>query len=398
MKEEKKLISALALIQFTHILDFVILMPLGPQLIRVLGISTGEFSLLISSYTFSAALSGIVLSSFIDRFPRKKALSILYLVFSLATLGCGLSLGYKSFLLMRLIAGGSGGILNGILLTIIGDEVGEQRRGRAIGAVMSSFSVASIVGVPCGLLLATSFDFRAPFLALSLLSFSVWFYLQKAVVLSDTRSKISTIQTPPEKVSLSSFSVGLCATFFLMVSGYSIVPFVSTSLVANAGVEEASLFYVYFCAGLVSFFTSRAFGFASDRFGKLRMFQVLGAISIVTTLLITNLPKTGLAFAAITTTFFMVFNSGRVVPVFSLLTSRVPSRVRGRFMTLNSAVQQLGSGLGAFLSGQMVSLTSSGLKGFPMAGGLSVLSLVISMTLATVFLLSMRTQMWPNQT
>ncbi len=170
MKNEKVLLWTLAVINFIHIVDFMILMPLGPQLMRIFDISPGEFGLLVSSYTFSAGISSFFGAFFLDRFDRKKILLWVYVGFTIATLGCALSPSYAVLLVARVLSGIFGGLTSALILAIIGDVVPDARRGRAMGFVMAAFSAASVLGVPMGLFLASVSDWHMPFYLLTVLS------------------------------------------------------------------------------------------------------------------------------------------------------------------------------------------------------------------------------------
>ena len=168
MKQEKILLFLLATVQFTNILDFVIMMPLGPQLMPTLGIEPPQFGLVISAYTFSAGVTGLAAAFFLDRFNRKTALLALYLGFGLGTVACALAPTYLWLMAARVLTGAFGGVLGSLVLAIVGDAVPENRRGQAIGVVMGAFSVASVVGVPLGLFLASQYSWHLPFLVLEI--------------------------------------------------------------------------------------------------------------------------------------------------------------------------------------------------------------------------------------
>jgi predicted MFS family arabinose efflux permease len=178
---ERLLVLILASVQFTHIMDFMVLMPLGPQLMRVLHISAREFSFLVAAYTLSAALSAFLTALYIDRFDRKRALLFLYAGFVVSTLLCGLASGYGTLLAARIFAGAFGGVAGAVVYAIVGDAVPQERRGTATGAVMSAFSISAIVGVPTGLFLANQFQWRAPFLFLATVSLVILFGVWKIV-------------------------------------------------------------------------------------------------------------------------------------------------------------------------------------------------------------------------
>jgi predicted MFS family arabinose efflux permease len=167
-RRELWLLLTLAGIQFTHIVDFMIMMPLGPQLVALFGINDAQFGLLVSAYTFAAGASGLLAATYVDRFGRKRLLLVLYVLFALATLSCALSPNYATLMLARVACGAFGGVLGTLTQTIVGDVIPFERRGRAMAVVMSSFSLATVAGVPAGLWLATQFNWHAPFYALAL--------------------------------------------------------------------------------------------------------------------------------------------------------------------------------------------------------------------------------------
>jgi predicted MFS family arabinose efflux permease len=175
MKSEKILLFTLAAIMFTHIMDFMIMMPLGPQLIRLLEISPQQFSLLVSSYTITAGITGFISAFLIDRFDRKTSLIVMYAGFAFGTLACGFSTTYDMLMITRSLAGAFGGVLGALVMSMVSDAVPLERRAGAIGLVMASFSVASVAGVPIGLFLADKFNWQMPFLSLGGFSVLIWF-------------------------------------------------------------------------------------------------------------------------------------------------------------------------------------------------------------------------------
>jgi predicted MFS family arabinose efflux permease len=162
-KKEKILLFILASIQFTSIMDFMIMMPLGPQLMRIFQINPQEFGFLVSAYTFAAGFSSFIGVFWIDNFDRKKALMNMYLGFLLGTLACALSPTYTILVLSRILTGLFGGLLMALVFSIIGDVIEEKRRGTAMGYVSTSFSLASVLGVPFGLFIASFWNWHAPF-------------------------------------------------------------------------------------------------------------------------------------------------------------------------------------------------------------------------------------------
>jgi predicted MFS family arabinose efflux permease len=379
----------LAAVQFTNIVDFMIVMPLGPQLLRTLAIDTRRFGLVVSSYTFSACAAGLLAATLVDRFDRKRAFLSLYAGFLLGTLSCGLATGYASLLLARVVTGAFGGILGGMALAIIGDVYPEHRRGAATGALMSAFAVASVAGVPAGLYLGNKFDWHAPFLVLAALAavvlpVGVWALPPLRSHLGSrppggALAELRSTLTHPEH--LRAFALVMT----LMLGGFLVIPYISPYLVANVGVKESELPLLYVAGGALTLFSAPAIGRLADRFGKLRVYRVAAPVSAVFMLVVTNLPRVPLWVAVAACAAMMVGNSGRMVVAMAMVTSCVEPRRRGSFMSLNSAVQHFSTGLGAFLGGLIIGRAPGGmLTRYALVGWLAVLATLASLALAAL--------------
>jgi predicted MFS family arabinose efflux permease len=361
---EGLLIFILAAIQFTHMMDFVIMMPLGPQLMRIFSISTKEFGLLVSAYTFSAAIAGFLSALFIDRFDRKHAILFLYLGFTIGTLGCALAPTFSLLLIARLVAGGFGGVLGALVLAVIGDAIPEARRGAATGKVMAAFSVASIAGIPIGLYLASETSWHAPFYLLAGLSFLI--LLGAVKFLPVMRGHLTNaVKTNPFKVLKEivqnrnlQWAMALMVT--LTMASFLVVPFMSPFMVANVGFSEAELSYIYLFGGIATVFTSQWAGRLADKFGKQKVFTYAALLSIIPIVLITNLPPVPHYLALMVTTLFFILFGARFVPAMALITSSVEPKFRGSFMSINSSVQQASAGIAALISGLIVQESTSG--------------------------------------
>ena len=386
---EGVLLAVLTAVQFCHILDFVIIMPLGPQLMRSLNIGAHQFGQLVSAYTFSAAVAGLLAAAVLDRWDRKIALLGLLAAFGTGTLLCGLATTYPSLLAARAAAGASGGVLAAVVLAIVADQIPVERRGRAMGVVMSGFSVASVLGLPAGIVLASQSGWQLPFLVLAGVTAAV--VVLGAWALPSMRGHVAPAdvkrrapwhelwQVARHPVHLSAFAF----TVALMLANFSVVPFLSPSLVQNVGMTEAQLGWVYLAGGVATAFTSPWFGRQADRHGAGRVFAVSALISVVPVIAVTMLPRMSVPPVLAITTVFMVLTGGRWVSALALTTNAVEARTRGAFMSLNSSVQQAGAGIASLAAGYLVADGPGGrLVGYPRVGLLAAASVVVAILLA----------------
>lgn len=361
---ERWLLLLLAAIQFTIIVDFLIIMPLGPQYMRVFGITPGQFGIIVSAYAISAGVSGIAAGLFLDRTDRRTALIWLYLGFTVGTLLCALAPSYSLLVAARIVAGAFGGVTGALILAIIGDVVPDERRGAAMGLVMSSFSVASICGVPLGLLLASHLSWHVPFFSLAVLSVLV--LLAVARVMPSLRGHLhhAADQHPVKRMLTVLMHRDHRMAFLFMAvltgTGFLIFPYISNYMVANVGLTEKQLPLIYLAGGSCTIFSLNWIGRWADRAGKRRVFYIMSVFALIPILTLTHLPRVPLLVAIGVSTLLMICMSGRTVPAMALMTGSIEARYRGGFMSLNSSVQQFSSGLAAYLGGQIMGQSADG--------------------------------------
>lgn len=385
-REENVFLYVLAAIQFTHILDFMIVMPLGPRLMDVFRITPAQFGLIVSTYTFSAGISGLVAAWFLDRFDRKVALLWLYAGFGAGTLACALAPDYHFLVAARLLAGGFGGVASATILAIIGDAIPPQRRGAAMGTLFSSFSLASIAGVPAGLFLANHLGWHAPFYLLAGLSVAI--STMAFYALPPMRDHLGRVKDKPwEEMKVIVGRINhwraFALTIVMTMAGFMIIPYLSPSLVANAGMTNEQLPLIYLCGGSVTFFSMRWIGRLSDRLGLLRVFVAVSILSIFPILIISRLPPVPLWTALIVSACFMVLTSGRFIPGMAMITNSVQAQYRGGFMSVNSAMQQFASGLASLIAGAVITSGAGGrLEHYGTVGLLGAGCVLVSMLLA----------------
>jgi predicted MFS family arabinose efflux permease len=385
-RAEWGLLLVLSAIQFTHILDFVIIMPLAPMAMSDLKIGPKEFGLLVSVYGFAACVSSLIASMIMDRFDRKKSLLFLYAGFTVSTLLCGIATDYETLVAARTFAGAFGGVVAVAIMAIVGDVFADYRRGTATGAVMSAFAVASIAGIPAGLLLADRFGLNAPFLFLSALSFAIFLvamwllpslrgHLTRDTVPATTRL-VELLREPNHQRAFAFMGALVLGTFM-------VVPYIGAYMVANAGRTVGDLPYVYLCGGLCTLVSMNIIGRLSDRYGKLKMFRIMAVLSLIMTGILTNLPPIPLSLALVVASAFMIATSGRMVPAGAMMTACAAPQVRGGFLSLNTAFQHLATGVAAIAAGQLLEQKENGpLRGYPLVGALGMVAAVVGIYLA----------------
>jgi predicted MFS family arabinose efflux permease len=388
--KEKLALLALAGIQFTHILDFMIMMPLGPQLLRTLHIDTHEFGLLMSSYTFAAAVSGLLAATYIDRFDRRKLLLSLYALFALATLCCGLAPNYTALLVARAMAGAFGGIMGALVQTIVADLVPFERRGQAMGTIMASFSLSTVAGVPLGLFLANHVEllgWRAPFFFIVVLSAGFWltgFRLLPSLTAHIDRGTGNVLQQIHAVAKEPNHIRAYCFVALMMMAGFTVIPYIALYYTTNVGMTDSFITVIYLCGGTATFFTSRIIGKFADRHGKLRAFRWLALAALVPLLVTTHLVPVPWWVVLINATAFFILVPGRMIPGMAMVTAAALPRVRGTFMSLSASVQMLTSGFASLVAGLIISRNAAGqIEHFNVVGYIAAACGLLSVWLAS---------------
>nr|MBI1232496.1 MFS transporter [Cytophagales bacterium] len=359
MSKEKLLLWTLAAINFTHIVDFMILMPLGPQLMRIFEITPREFGLLVSSYTFSAGASSFLGAFFLDKYDRRSMLLWVFSGFLVGTLACALSPSYPILLIARIVSGLFGGLTSALVLAVIGDAIPDSRRGRAMGLVMAAFSVASVFGVPFGLFIASLSSWHAPFFFLALLALIILGLIYSYVPsmtshLVAKENKPSPLQVIRRVTGNANQMRAISLTILMMLGQFMVIPFLSPFMVANVGFSEIQLTYIYMAGGFFTVFTSPWVGRLTDKYGKVRVFTIFMSLNVIPIGIITNLGVTPIGYALLVSTIFFVTSNGRMVPAAALITGTAKPENRGSFLSFNSSVQQLSSGVASFIGGMIL--------------------------------------------
>lgn len=383
---ERTLLWLLALTQFTIVVDFMVMMPLGPQIMQAFSIGPAAFAAAVSAYSWCAGISGLLAATYIDRFDRRKMLLAVYALFALSNLVCAMATNYHALLLSRAFAGLTGGVLGSLVLAIIGDVIPPQRRGTAMGVVMTSFSLAAVAGVPLGVVLGAHFGWSSPFFELVLLSAAIWAGAWKVVPSLRAHIRVPAVplsRTIPELWSLMREPAhlrGYGLTALVMGAHMLIVPFISPTFVGNLGVQPEDISLIYMAGGFATFFSSRTVGRLADRFGTRRIFRAAAVASLLPALFITHLPQLPLWALIVFFPFFLVTANARMIPVQALLTTVPEPHRRGAFMSVNSAVQQIATGTGAWIGGLMLTTSPSGrISGYGINGWVCCACIVFAM-------------------
>jgi predicted MFS family arabinose efflux permease len=376
-RNERLLLLTLAGIQFCHILDFMIVMPLGPILMRDFGLGAHEFGLLVASYSFTAAISGVLTATFVDRFERKRLLLITFMLFALATLACGLAPDYPTLMVARGLAGAFGGLMGALVQTIIADAIPYGRRASATGLVSTAFSISTVVGVPLSLWLANWLGWRAPFVLIAGLSFVSILVGMRA--LPELRHHLS------EKKHAHPFSAMLAVlreanhlrtllySALIIFSGFTVIPYITVYAVGNVEISQHDIPIIYLAGGAATLFTARFIGRLADAHGKAEVYRLVALAAMLPLVLVTHIGVVPLWVWVACTTAFFVLVSGRMVPAMAIISSAARPTLRGTFMSLNGTVQSIAMGLATLLAGFIITVDGNGrIAGYQLVGYVAI--------------------------
>ncbi|MFT5884862.1 MAG: DHA1 family inner membrane transport protein [Arcticibacterium sp.] len=386
--KEKLLLFVLACVNFTHIMDFMILMPLGPQLMEIFEINAQQFGFMVASYGVAAAISGFSLAFFADRFDRKKVLLFAYIGFVLGTFACAISPSFYTLIVSRTVAGLFGGMIGSQVLSIVADTFDYERRGRAMGVISAAFALASVIGVPGGLYLANLFSWHAPFFTVGgmgiIIIFLLWFlvpkidgHLNASEPKTSKRLVIKQIWNTPNQL----WALALSAV--IMLGHFSIIPYIAPTLVSNIGYKDEDIYLIYLIGGLLTIFSAPIVGKLADKKGKYPVFVIFLLLSLIPIYLITNLIPVPLYVVLIISGLFFIFSNGRLIPTQAMVSSVVTPKNRGGFMAINSSVQLMAQAIASSIGGSILVQRSDGyLENYELVGYFAMAMLLISLFVA----------------
>ena len=383
---QSALVALLAFVQFTIILDFTIMSPLGAIIMPALNITAAQFGVAVSAYAFSAGISGILAAGFADRFDRKRLLLFFYVGFTLGTTLCALAPNYHVLLLGRIVTGLFGGVMGSVILAIVTDLFALHLRGRVMGFVQTAFAASQVLGIPAGLFLSNHWNWHVSFGALVGLSIAAMIavlLLMKPVnghllLKQDSnafRHLIATVGQPR-------YTLAFAVTTLLATGGFMLMPFGSAYTVNNLGIEIVHLPTIYLVSGLFSIFTGPLVGRASDAFGKFPTFAFGSAVSIIMVLIYTNLGHVTLTTVIVVNVLMFVGIFSRMIPSQALISAIPEPSQRGSFSAVSASLQQLSGGLGSVLAAAIIAQNADGtLLHFDRLGYIVVATSLVSLTL-----------------
>ncbi|KYG67369.1 MFS transporter [Bdellovibrio bacteriovorus] len=383
---QKFIIAILAFLQFTIILDFMILSPLGAILMPALKVTTMQFGAVVSGYAISAGLSGFLTAGFADRFDRKKLLLFFYGGFILGTFLCGIAPNYEFLLGARIVTGLFGGVIGSIVFAILTDLFPMHQRGRVMGFLQTAFAASQVLGLPAGLYLSNHWGWHMPFMMIVVISLIAGVFIVlymkpiNAHLALQTDKKayqhlLHTIQVPK-------YLLAFAATALLSIGGFMIMPFSSAFTVNNLGIHQDQLPIIYLITGIASILIGPLVGKASDSLGKFNVFIFGSLVSMVMVMVYTHLGVTPLVVVILVNTVMFVGIFSRMIPSQALMSAIPTPANRGAFMSISSSLQSLAGGLGSIIAGLIVVQEADGMiRHFETIGyvmvGLSLFTLVM---------------------
>ncbi len=380
---QKFVLAILAFLQFTIILDFMIMSPLGAILMPALNITPSQFGIVVSAYAFSAGIAGFAAAGFADRFDRKKLLLFFYAGFILGTFLCGIAPNFYFLLFARIVTGLFGGVIGSIVMAITTDLFPFSMRGRVMGVLQSAFAGSQILGLPIGLYLSAHWGWHAPFLMIVGMAALVGVIIIANLKPIDSHLKLQSDRNPfhhlRDTIATPRYLLAFAATGFLSIGGYMLMPFSSAFSVNNLGISMKELPIVYLVTGFGAIITGPLVGKLSDKFGKYRVFLFGAVMTIIMALIYTRLGVTPLPMVILVNVLLFVGIFSRMIPAQAMMSAVPAADSRGAFMAINSSLQQIAGGVGSVVAGMIVSQPEGGaILHFDLLGDILVCTVLLT--------------------
>lgn len=385
-------IVILALTQFTVVLDFMVMSPLGDMLMKSMGLTTTQFGFAVSSYAFSAAISGFLTAGFADKFDRKKLLLFFYIGFIVGTLMCSLATNYSMLITARIVTGLFGGVIGSISLAIVADLFPIQKRGRVMGYLQMGFGASQVLGIPISLYIANYFNWEAPFMMIVIFASLIWLIVAWKL---QPINKHLTIKTEKNAflhlwhtIARKEYRVGFLTTALLSLGGFMMMPWGSAFAINNLKVSPTQLPIMFMVGGVSSLVIMPLIGRLSDRFEKLKVFTYASIWMATVVIIYTNLSTVPFYFILFMNIIMMIGILSRMVPAMALVSALPEMQDRGAFMSINSSLQQFAGGIAAAIGGMIVvqQTKTSPLENFNLLG--YVILVLLAVNILMVYRLS----------
>ena len=380
-------VAIIALTQFTVVLDFMVMSPLGDLLMKDLQVKPYQFGIVVSSYALAAGLSGFLTAGFADRFDRKRLLVFFYSGFIIGTLFCGLAKSYEQLVMARIFTGIFGGVMSSISMAIVADLFSIQQRGRVMGFMQMGFGLSQILGIPISLYIASKSSWQMPFymiVGLSILMLTAILLALKPVRAHlDKKTDRSAFHHLLATVKNRNYRIGFMATAFMSLGGYFMMPWGSAFAVNNVGISQKELPFLFMVVGIFTFMIMPIIGLLADKINKFQLFMTASLVMIASVLVYVHLGETTLFVLIVVNIFMMGGIMARMVPS-QALTSSVPElHDRGAFMSINASLQQIAGGIAAIIGGKIVwqASPSAPLMNFDLLGYVVVGVIIINIYL-----------------
>jgi predicted MFS family arabinose efflux permease len=380
------IIAVLTFVQFTIILDFIIISPLGAILLKEMNLTASQFGMVVSGYAISAGISGILAAGFADKFDRKKMLLFFYSGFVVGTFLCAKAPDFTMLFAARIFTGIFGGVLGAINFAIVTDLFKPEVRGRVMGFLQTAFALSQVLGVPIGLYLANEYGWHSTFLMIVGLCIPVGVLIMIYMKPVDDHLKLKNekgaVQHLIHTAKESSYLRGYLATILLATGGFMMMPFASAYAVNNLGIAFDKLPALYIIVGLASIIVAPLLGKLTDTIGKFQLFMAGSILTIIVINIYCNLGITPFWGVTIVSITMFVGITSRMIS-YSALVSEIPEpKDRGAFMSINGSIQQISGGIATYVAGLVIFQTPTGvLENYPYLGIISGTSMIVCIIL-----------------
>lgn len=351
-------IALLALTQFTVVLDFMVMSPLGDMLMKSMSLTTKQFGFAVSGYAFSAGISGLLTAGFADKFDRKKLLLFFYIGFIAGTLFCALSSSYPMLIAARILTGLFGGVIGSISLAIVADLFPLQQRGRAMGFIQMGFGASQVLGIPISLYIANQWGWQSPFVMIVGLATIIWLVvmlkLQPVTKHLELQTEKTAVKHLWHTIRQRNYRIGFLSTALLSLGGFMMMPWGSAFSVNNLHVTYHQLPFLFMVGGVSSLFIMPLVGRLSDKIDKFKIFTASAFWMIIVVIIYTNLTPVPFGVVILMNILMLIGIMSRIVPAMALVSALPQMQDRGAFMSINSSLQQIAGGIAAGIGGMIV--------------------------------------------